>query len=178
MKILVFLGNPGSKYARNRHNAGFITGEYFSDKHSIKLDKKKFNSFSGRASVNGIEICVLFPLTFMNSSGESVIKALNFYKEKPENIIAVHDEIELPFGRLAVKFGGGHKGHNGLRSIIERAGTPDFARFRFGVGRPPHPDIEVADFVLGNFLPEEMSRIMEILPETASMLEQEIAVVR
>ena len=178
MKLLVFLGNPGSKYARNRHNAGFIAGEYFSDKHSIKLDQKKFNSFSGRASINGTETCVLFPLTFMNSSGEAVIKALNFYKEKPENIIAVHDEIELPFGHLAVKFGGGHKGHNGLRSIIEHAGTADFARLRFGVGRPPHPDIEVADFVLGNFLQEEMSRVMEILPETASMIEKEIAVIR
>ncbi|MCL2025438.1 MAG: aminoacyl-tRNA hydrolase [Leptospirales bacterium] len=178
MKIIAFLGNPGSKYARNRHNAGFITGEYFSDKHSIKLDKKKFNSFSGRTSINGIEICVLFPLTFMNNSGEAVIKAMNFYKEKPENIIAVHDEIELPFGRLALKFGGGHKGHNGLRSIIHHTGSADFARLRFGVGRPTNPEIDVADFVLGNFFPEEMNRVMEILPETASMLEEEIAVVR
>jgi len=178
MKILVFLGNPGSKYARNRHNAGFIIGEYFSDKHSVKLDQKKFNSFSGRAAINGTEVCVLFPLTFINSSGEAVVKALNFYKEKPENIIAVHDEIELPFGRLSLKFSGGHKGHNGLRSIIERAGTADFARFRFGVGRPANPDVGVADFVLGNFLPEEMNRLMEILPETASMIEEEIAVIR
>ena len=178
MKIIAFLGNPGLKYAKNRHNAGFIIGEYFSDKYSIKLDQKKFNSFSGRASLNGIEVCVLFPLTFMNNSGEAVIKAVNFYKEKPENIIAVHDEIELPFGRLSLKFGGGHKGHNGLRSIINHLGTADFARFRFGVGRPANPNIEVADFVLGNFLPEEMDNIMEILPETASMIEEEIAVER
>jgi PTH1 family peptidyl-tRNA hydrolase len=174
MKIIAFLGNPGSKYAKNRHNAGFITGEYFADKHLVKLEQKKFNAWSGRGEINGVEVCLLFPLTFMNNSGESVLKAMNFYKKTPADIIVVHDEIELPFGQLALKFGGGHKGQNGLRSIINHTGSSDFARLRFGVGRPDNPNISVADFVLGNFLPDEMSRVMEILPETAALLEEEI----
>ncbi|MDR3237473.1 MAG: aminoacyl-tRNA hydrolase [Spirochaetia bacterium] len=178
MKIIAFLGNPGRQYARNRHNAGFIAGEYFCDKHSIKPGQKKFSSFVGTGTVNDTELCLLFPQTFMNNSGEAVAKALNFYKEKAANIIAVHDEIELPFGKLALKFGGGHKGHNGLRSIIDHVDTADFARLRFGVGRPDNPEIDVADYVLGNFFSEEMSRIIELLPETAAILEKEIAAER
>ena len=176
MKIIAFLGNPGKQYGRNRHNAGFIVGEYFCNKHSINPTQKKFRSFTATSSVNGTDVCLLFPQTYMNNSGKAVIEAMKFYKEKPTNVIIVHDEIELPFGKIAIKFGGGHKGQNGLRSIIQHLGTPDFTRLRFGVGRPENPQIEVAEYVLGNFFPEELKRVIdEFLPAAATLLEQEIA---
>lgn len=179
MKIIAFLGNPGNQYKRNRHNVGFIVGEYFCDTHLINPGQKKFHSFTGTGSVNHSEICVLFPQTYMNNSGQAVVEAVNFYKQKAADVIIVHDEIELPFGKLAVKFGGGHKGQNGLRSITQHLGTADFARLRFGVGRPENPNISVAEYVLGNFFPEEMTRIIdELLPLSSSLLEQEILINR
>lgn len=178
MKLLAFLGNPGDKYKRSRHNIGFIIGEYFCDTRGIVPSQKKFNSFCGVGKVDGVEVCALFPLTYMNASGDAVAQAAMFYKIAPSDIIVVHDEIEFPFGKTDVKFSGGHKGHNGVRSIVQRLGTGDFARLRFGVGRPEHPAISVADYVLGNFLSEEMSRIMEMLPDVSSLLAEEIKVAR
>jgi len=157
MHLLIFLGNPGKKYQKNRHNIGFIAGSYLAEKHSISYNQKKFNALTGKGKIDGNDVALLFPQTYMNNSGESVSKALAFYQENIENCIVIHDEIELPFGDIRVKTGGGHKGHNGLRSIIQHCSSPDFHRIRFGVGRPDNPNIEVADHVLSNFTNDEMN---------------------
>ena len=174
MKIVAFLGNPGKKYARNRHNIGFIIGEYFASRYSIPAGQKKFSALTGTGVIERADVCLIFPQTYMNNSGEAVSQALKFYREGPDNLIVVHDEIEFVFGKFAMKFGGGHKGNNGIRSIIQHLDTADFHRLRFGVGRPENPNISVADYVLGSFLPEEMEKINGLLPEVSELLASSI----
>lgn len=146
--LLVGLGNPGKKYDRTRHNIGFVVAEGIREDKGLPDFRDRF---SGRFS-KGDALAVLLPQTFMNLSGDSVQPAQAFLKVVPRQIIVIHDELDLPFGRVALKFGGGHAGHNGLRSIIARLGTPDFVRVRVGVGRPP-PGFQgdVADYVLSDF---------------------------
>jgi PTH1 family peptidyl-tRNA hydrolase len=164
MKIIACLGNPGRKYRNNRHNIGFLLGEAVAGAAGISLRKKEFSSTTGAGTIAGQAVLMIFPETFMNNSGVALRAAIDYYRETAENIIVIHDEIELPFGEFRLKFGGGHKGHNGLRSIIQHTGTSDFHRLRFGVGRPPHPDMAVADYVLSDFTDDELRRIGEILP--------------
>jgi peptidyl-tRNA hydrolase, PTH1 family len=164
MKIIACLGNPGKKYSRNRHNAGYIFGSYIADKSDISVKKKVYSSLAGRGSIFGSECLIIFPQTFMNRSGEAVRESLGRCGESAENLIVIHDEIELAFGDIRTKFGGGHKGHNGLRSIFDCIGTADFHRVRIGVGRPADSDTAVADYLLSNFSAEEMEKINELLP--------------
>lgn len=159
MKIIACLGNPGKKYNRNRHNIGFIIGEYLARACAIQPSQKVFSSFAGQGKIDATPVLLLFPQTFMNNSGIAVAAALEYYRETPDNLIVIHDEIELPFGEYRVKFGGGHKGHNGIRSILQHINSPDFHRLRFGVGRPDNPQIGVADYVLSNFTQDEMRAI-------------------
>lgn len=165
MLIISFLGNPGKKYSKNRHNIGFIIGEYFSSAHGIKVNQKQNSSITGRGEIEGKEVILAAPQTYMNNSGIAVKELLNFYKTDSKNLIAVHDDIELPFSDYKIKFGGGHKGQNGIRSIMQHTGSPDFNRLRFGVGRPPYPEIPIADFVLSDFSKEEQEKIKIILPD-------------
>ena len=169
MIILAFLGNPGNKYSRTRHNIGFIAGERFAQSADIRINKKSFSAESGTGKIDGRDALLLFPQTFMNLSGQSVAKAMDFYSTKPGELIVVHDELELPFGDIKLKTGGGHKGHNGLRSIIAETGSPDFHRIRFGIGRPANPQMDVADHVLSNFSKEEFDKLPELI-NTASDL--------
>lgn len=164
MKIIACLGNPGKKYRNNRHNIGFLLGESIARLASLAPGKKQFSAAAGTGTIAGEAVLFLFPDTFMNNSGVSVRAALDYYRESADNLIVIHDEIELPFGEVRIKFGGGHKGHNGLRSIIQHTGTADFHRIRFGVGRPPHPDMAVADYVLSDFTSDELARIDETVP--------------
>jgi peptidyl-tRNA hydrolase, PTH1 family len=170
MKIIAFLGNPGKKYANNRHNAGFIAGIQFADTYNIALKKKEAHYTYGKSRIGNEDILLVFPNTFMNNSGLAVNSALNFFSESVENLIAVHDEIELPFGEIRVKTGGGHKGHNGIRSIIQYAGSADFARVRIGVGRPDYPEIKVADFLLSDFTKEELEKLKEHSPRIIQII--------
>lgn len=170
MKIIACLGNPGRKYKKNRHNAGFIIGHYLVKKLRIKTGKKSFNAESGRGKAWGNDVLILFPDTFMNKSGISVKAALQYYGVSPENLIVIHDEIELPFGDYRIKFGGGHKGHNGLRSIIQENGTADFHRVRIGVGRPENNERAVADYVLSDFSKDELNRLLEDAPEITGII--------
>lgn len=163
MKILACLGNPGKQYARNRHNVGFIAGRFLADMYGITLGEKKFSSVCGSGTVDGEKLLLMLPQTFMNNSGTAVKAAMDYYAAEAGSLIVVHDDIELPFGEVRVKFGGGHKGQNGIRSIIQHIGTADFHRIRIGVGRPPHPEMAVADYLLSNFSAEEMERLEEIL---------------
>ncbi len=175
MKIIASLGNPGKKYRNNRHNIGFLLGEAAARSANITLRKKEFSSTTGTGSIAGQAVLLLFPETFMNNSGVALRAALDYYRETPESVVVIHDEIELPFGEFRTKFGGGHKGHNGLRSIVQHIGTSDFHRLRFGVGRPPHAGMTVADYVLSDFSGEELERIREILPGVLDALAALIA---
>ena len=170
MIILAFLGNPGSKYSRTRHNIGFMTGEYFAGSSGIKVSKKAFSAETGTGRVNGRDLLLLFPQTFMNESGKSVAKAMDFHDVKHSGLIVVHDELELPFGEIKTKFGGGHKGHNGLRSIIAETGSADFHRVRFGIGRPANPQMEVADHVLSSFSREEVEALQKLIPRAVELI--------
>ncbi|HPS56965.1 MAG TPA: aminoacyl-tRNA hydrolase [Spirochaetota bacterium] len=170
MIILAFLGNPGKKYSHTRHNIGFIAGQFFARETGISINKKNFLSECGTGSVAGHDALLLFPQTFMNLSGQAVKKAMDFYRTEHSGLITVHDEIELPFGEIRTKTGGGHKGHNGLRSIIAETGSADFHRIRFGVGRPENPQMEVADHVLSNFTSEESEKINQVLPEVSKLI--------
>ena len=172
MIIIACLGNPGRKYSKNRHNVGFIIGEYLANKYSISVAKKLFSSLSGKGRIEEEDALIIFPQTFMNTSGAAVQSALDYYREAPENCIVIHDEIELPFGEIRTKFGGGHKGHNGIRSIIQHINTSDFYRVRVGVGRPANSKMKVADYLLSDFSSEELKRIEEISPAIVEEIAQ------
>lgn len=170
MIVIACLGNPGKQYARNRHNAGYLAGEYLAAAHGISLKEKKFSSLCGSGTIGGEKTIILLPQTFMNNSGTAVQAALDYHQAGAESLVAVHDDIELPFGEIRAKFGGGHKGQNGIRSIIQHIGTADFHRIRIGVGRPPHPDMAVADYLLSNFTAGEMEELAGRLPLAEEML--------
>ena len=171
MIILAFLGNPGKKYYRTRHNAGFIVGEKIASSYGISINKKNFSAETGSGRLSGADVFFIFPQTFMNLSGQSVSRAMNFYNTKHDELIVIHDELELQFGDVRYKFGGGHKGHNGLRSIIAETGSADFHRIRFGIGRPDNPQMDVADYVLSAFSQEEFEKIDGLVPAVNKVIQ-------
>jgi len=154
MKIIIGLGNPGKKYERTRHNAGFLAVDEIARDLRFSLSQEKYHAFIGKCRIGDEAALVAKPQTFMNESGRSVGAVLRYTYAKPADLIVVHDELDLPLGTVRVKTGGGHGGHNGLRSIIEHIGTPDFIRVRVGVGRPA-PGRDAADYVLSPFAAEE-----------------------
>jgi peptidyl-tRNA hydrolase, PTH1 family len=161
--LLVGLGNPGSKYAGHRHNVGFMVVERWLDHHATAGADQWREKFHGRfvaLTHAGQRVIVLEPLTYMNRSGQSVAAAAGFHHVPPSRIVVVHDEVDFELARVAIKRGGGHGGHNGLRDLIAALGSPEFVRIRVGIGRPTHG--EVADWVLSDFSSEE--RAVE-LPE-------------
>jgi len=148
IKLIVGLGNPGPKYSETRHNAGFWFVEDLADQYRSRfLPEKKFHGEVARINLEGSDIWLLKPETFMNRSGLSVVSLASFYKIAPQNILVAHDEIDLKAGTARLKSGGGHGGHNGLRDIISHLGTKDFQRLRIGVDHPGSKDM-VVDYVL------------------------------
>lgn len=148
LKVIVGLGNPGSKYTETRHNAGFwFVEELAAASGNSFRPEKKFHGELTKVSIAGNDIWLLKPDTFMNRSGLAVKSLMSFYRLKPENLLVAHDEIDLPPGTIKLKTGGGHGGHNGLRDIISHLGTKDFHRLRVGVGHPGNKD-DVVDYVL------------------------------
>ena len=137
MFLVVGLGNPGREHEHDRHNVGFVVIDALARQLGGAEFKSKWNAHFARASLGGHEVVLLKPQTYMNLSGESVQPAAAFFKVPPAEVLVVHDEIDLPFGEQRLKLGGGHAGHNGVRHIIERLGTPEFVRLRVGIGRPP-----------------------------------------
>ena len=170
MKLIVGLGNPGERYARTRHNIGFRVVESFCDRHRISLDGKKWNAVWGQGAVGGEKVVVLEPRTFMNLSGEAAGPAMRFFKVAPDDVVAVHDELDLPFGRLQVKKGGGAAGHTGLKSLTSHLGGPDYLRMRVGISRPP-PKWDVADYVLSNFTGAEEKELDDVVARSVEALE-------
>lgn len=156
MDLLVAgLGNPGPEHARDRHNVGWLVVDELARRHGGSL-RGKFRGRFGDVRVEGTRVALLKPETYMNESGASIQAAASFHKLVPERLLVVHDDVDLETGRLQARIGGGLAGHNGLRSISARLGTPDFLRLRIGVGRPGRGDRRpVADYVLSPFAPED-----------------------
>jgi PTH1 family peptidyl-tRNA hydrolase len=162
--LVVGLGNPGREYASHRHNVGFMVVDEVASRLRADSMREKFSAQWTKADHAGEQLVFLEPQTFMNESGRSVQPAAAFFKIAPANVLVVHDELDLPFGEVRLKVGGGHAGHNGLRSIISHLGTPDFARLRVGIGRPPKGFRgEVADYVLAGFDGDERMRLGDIV---------------
>lgn len=162
MKLIVGLGNPGVKYAATRHNIGFMVAERLAAASGIALKKKGHQGLYGVGKIAGCETLILLPQTFMNRSGVSVNSALKSLGAQPGDLVVVHDEIDLPFGQVRIKAGGGHGGHNGIRSICDAIGSRDFVRIRVGVGRPPGEG-DVSGYVLGPFGAAEKKCLDDVL---------------
>jgi PTH1 family peptidyl-tRNA hydrolase len=161
MYIVVGLGNPGKEYENTRHNIGFMAIDKLSEKLNISVEKNKHKALIGKDTVNQETVMLVKPQTFMNLSGESVIDILNFYKEKPEKVIVIVDDIDLPLGKVRIKRKGSAGTHNGLKSIVSCTNSQDFIRVKVGVGQ--NRDIDLVNFVLGGFSKEEKVIIDEAI---------------
>lgn len=169
MKLIAGLGNPGTRYAATRHNVGFMVAERLAQRHSLSIKRKGYSGLYGVGRIADSEAAILLPQTFMNRSGASVQGAVAGLKVSSDDLIVIHDEIDLPFGTLRIKKGGGHGGHNGLRSIGQSLGTPEYLRVRVGVGRPEYG--EVSDYVLSPFASAERRQLDAVIDETAEAIE-------
>lgn len=170
--LIAGLGNPGDKYARNRHNIGFMAAEKIAEVYGFGPFKSKNKGLISEGSIKGHKVVMVMPQTYMNLSGESVQPVAKFYKILPERIIALYDEIELPPGKMRVKKGGGNAGHNGLKSLDEHLPGTDYWRVRLGVGRPLHKEMDVADYVLGNFTADDDKWLGGLLKAVAEHVPQ------
>lgn len=157
--IVVFLGNPGAKYTRTRHNAGFMTADLFSEKTDVKIDRLKFRALTAAAELGGCRVLLLKPQTYMNLSGDAVGQAMRFHKVPLERVLVVSDDVSLPIGKLRIRRSGSAGGHKGLADIIQKCGGEEFPRIKIGVGEPPHPDYDMADWVLSSFTDKELAEI-------------------
>lgn len=166
MWLLVGLGNPGADYQHTRHNIGFMAVEAILHRFSFAAEKQKFRGMLSEGTIAGARVMTLRPLTYMNLSGESVGECVRFYKIPPEQIIVFHDELDLPLGKLRMKRGGGHGGHNGLKSLDAHIGQ-DYWRVRMGIDHPGDKD-RVSDYVLSNFSKSEAAEVERI---TAALAE-------
>ncbi|MGK4002303.1 aminoacyl-tRNA hydrolase [Sorangium sp. So ce1036] len=176
MLLVVGLGNPGKEYAPHRHNVGFMAVDALADEVRADPFREKFSGLHAKAEIAGEPAILLKPMTYMNESGRSVQPAMAFFKIAPSSLIVLHDELDLPFGTVRLKTGGGHAGHNGLRSIMAHCGTGNFGRVRIGIGRPPAGFRgEVADYVLSGFdaverasLPDGLKQAVQSVLEVAA----------
>jgi PTH1 family peptidyl-tRNA hydrolase len=174
--LLVGLGNPGREYESTRHNAGFEALDRLATASGASAFRDKFSGEYATGALAGEPVVLLRPLTYMNLSGQSVQPAAAFFKVPPSRVIVLHDELDVPLGQLRAKVGGGHAGHNGLRDIQAKFGTPDFARVRIGIGRPgPGFKGTVADFVLARFDAYERGQLDEALKRVEAIVEAFIA---
>ncbi|MEL7369631.1 MAG: aminoacyl-tRNA hydrolase [Myxococcota bacterium] len=170
MRLVVGLGNPGREYDDTRHNVGFHVVDKLADRISTSIDDKKFKARIGRGRLGDDAALLMKPQTYMNLSGESVGPALGFYKLTTEDVIVLHDDLDLPLGRLKLKRGGGHGGHNGLRSLMKHLPDDRFIRVRIGIGRPP-PRWDTADYVLSKFKADEWPMVDKVLATAADAVE-------
>lgn len=173
MFLVVGLGNPGRAHAGQRHNAGFFVVDALREAWGLPAFASKWSALWTRGEVGGRPVALLEPQTYMNLSGDAVQPAAAFLKVPPAELIVVHDELDLPFGEVRLKVGGGHAGHNGLRSILGRLGTPEFVRVRVGIGRPP-PDFrgDVAAWVLSGFDPVQRAALPDVVTRAADAVER------
>lgn len=165
--LVVFLGNPGTKYNGTRHNAGFMAADAMAKEFNIAINKLRFKALTATVTIGGEKVLLMKPQTYMNLSGEAVGQAAKFYKISPEHVIVVSDEVAMPIGKLRIRKSGSAGGHNGLKNIIRHLGTQDFPRIRMGVGAAPHPDYDMADWVLSTFKNKD-AEDMQALAERVS----------
>jgi PTH1 family peptidyl-tRNA hydrolase len=170
VKLVAGLGNPGSKYAQTRHNVGFMVAELLAERHSITLGKEKKRSETGKGNIAGTPTVITKPLTFMNLSGETVGPLATYLDIEMEDVIVIHDDLDLDFGRIKIKAGGGHGGHNGLKSLIAHLGSKDFIRVRVGIGKPPAGS-DVSAYVLNQFSAEDKKELNYILERAGDAVE-------
>ena len=177
MKIIVGLGNPGSHYRLNRHNIGFRCIDHIADKFSIPVKKRLCRSDAGQGSIAGCDVLLIKPRTYVNLSGEAVAGLLDKFHVKPGELIVIHDDLDLPAGRMRLRLGGKSGGHRGIRSTIDCIGSPDFIRVRIGISRPGNKDSryadedEIVDYVLGDFPPQEEDIIKTAVVNVAKAVE-------
>ncbi|MBQ4193006.1 MAG: aminoacyl-tRNA hydrolase [Clostridia bacterium] len=160
--LVVGLGNPGQEYAFTRHNAGFLALDAFAEKHGVELKQLKFKALTAPLTVNGKRVLLMKPQTYMNASGEAVREAADFYKIPPERIIVISDDVAQEPGRMRIRRSGSDGGQKGLRSIIEHLGSEAFPRIRIGVGAKPHPEYEMADWVLSRIPEADLKKLSPI----------------
>jgi PTH1 family peptidyl-tRNA hydrolase len=173
IKLVVGLGNSGLRYARSRHNVGFMIVERFAHAHHLRFARKRFNAEIAEGAIDGARVMVAKPQPFMNLSGESVGKLFAFYKIAPHDLLVVYDDLDLPLGKMRMRPKGGAGGHHGMESIIARIGTSDFPRLRVGIGRP-NPDDDI-DHVLGNFERDERKLMDETFTRVIEAIEAWLA---
>lgn len=171
MKIIVGLGNPGPKYLLTRHNAGFLVIDALAKRNQLSSFKEEHKALTLKFKLDGNEVLLVKPQTFMNLSGQSVVPILAYYKADVTDLLVVHDEVDLAFGNLKFQFNRGHGGHNGVRNIHELLGTKEYARLRFGINRPPHPKMGVAEYALQNFNTAEQKELPNLLSLAAEGIE-------
>lgn len=157
--IIVGLGNPDTKYLNTRHNAGFMAIDMISKEYNVQVNRIKFKSLCGNVTIQNKNCLLMKPTTYMNNSGQAVIEAMNFYKIPIENVIVIYDDISLEPSKLRIRRKGSDGGHNGIKSIIYLTGEDTFPRIKLGVGKKPHPDYNLADWVLSNFKPDELEQM-------------------
>jgi PTH1 family peptidyl-tRNA hydrolase len=172
--LVAGLGNPGREYARNRHNVGWLVVDELAQRHGGAW-KAKFNGKLAEVRIDGHKVALLKPETYMNESGRAIRSAMQFFKLEPDAVLVVHDESDLPLGRLQARRGGGLAGHNGLRSVARHLGTPDFLRLRVGVGRPERGDPRpLADYVLSDFAAhDDPERVVAEAADAVELLDAE-----
>ncbi len=170
--LVVGLGNPGLQYEQTRHNVGFMTADLLMDKFSGQFNKHKMESVYGGCEIGGKRVLVLKPQTFMNNSGRAVLAVSAFFKIPAENMIIVSDDISLDVGKIRIRRKGSHGGHNGLRDIFELLGRDDIMRVKIGVGQKPHPDYDLASWVLGKFPEEEKENLDTALKNSLLAIEE------
>jgi len=169
IKLIIGLGNPGEKYSNTRHNFGFNVIDKLVDELKLddKLSNKKYQLWIWRTESE--KIILLQPLTYMNNSGEAVVELMHFYKINPDEILAIHDDLDLPLGSIRLRVGGSSGGHNGVESIIQHIGTDDFKRVRLGINRPP-TNIPAEDYVLQPFPESDQGVVDEVIDQTAQIV--------
>ena len=165
--MIVGLGNPGAEYEKTRHNVGFRVSELLAGRWKVKIDRLKFRALTRMVTAEGQKLLLVQPQTYMNASGAAVSALATYYKVKPERILVIFDDISLPVGRIRVRRDGSAGGHNGIKSIIQSLGTDQFPRVKVGVGAKPHPDYDLADWVLSRFSAQEEKALEPALTNAA-----------
>ena len=169
--LIVGLGNPGDKYENTRHNVGFMTVDILAERLRIPVQKLKYKALTNTAELGGQKVLLMKPVTYMNLSGEAVRQAADFYKIPPERVLVISDDVSLPVGKLRIRTGGSAGGHNGLKNIIAQLGSDRFPRVKIGVGEKPHPDYDMADWVLSKFTGEDKKAIDAAILRAADAVE-------
>ncbi|HIT32341.1 MAG TPA: aminoacyl-tRNA hydrolase [Candidatus Enterenecus stercoripullorum] len=169
--LVVGLGNPGDLYENTRHNAGFQVIDALGERGKFPVQRLKFHALTNTAIIGGQGVLVMKPVTYMNLSGQAVGEAAHFYKIPPDHVLVISDDVDLPLGKLRIRKGGSAGGHNGLKSIIQHLGTDQFPRLKVGVGGKPHPDYDMADWVLGKLQGEDKKTMEQAALRAAEAVE-------